>query len=76
MKQNLLLCKIYVQILIIKQLGLLFGGDGVLRGTDQSLREATSGVRIWQTNLFGREWSVAAGAAADQGCSCWPTACW
>lgn len=73
----------YVQVLITKQLGLLFGGERVLRsadlllqGTDHSSREATSGVHIWQTSLFARGWSAPVGEAADQGCSCWPTACW
>lgn len=64
------------RFLIIKQLGLLFGGERVLRSTDQSSTQATSGVHIWQTSLFARGWSVLVGEAADQGCSCWPTTNW
>lgn len=33
--------------------------------------EATNGVRIWQTSLFGRECSVVAGEDADWTCFCW-----
>lgn len=60
----------YVQICVIKQLGLLFGGERVLRSADHGSREGTSGVHIWQTSLFARGWSVPVGEAADQGCSC------
>lgn len=59
----------YVQTYIIKQLGLLFGGERVCS-------EGTSGVHIWQTNPFARGWFVSVGEAADRGCSCWVTARW
>lgn len=54
-KLNLLLCKIYVHILIIKRLRLLFGEKQFLGHRSELRGEATSGVRIWQTSLFAHE---------------------
>lgn len=65
----------YAQIYIIKQLGLLFGGES-LRSTGQSSRQGTSGVHIWQTSPFARGWTGPAAGAADPACSCWSLACW